>query len=504
MNKFFKVLSSVVIFYFFLQSEALTYEYDVKGIYRFRFTQMRGFFLNDEGDKMSRSTFGSNRLSLKGKFVFSKLVELEMEMYLLEGLNFGDRLEYGREFWEDIRDKREILLITPRKFFITLKTPVGVIEAGNMLSSWGLGIIANDGEGKSNLWSDAYYGDIVERVVFITKPFLRSGISPLRDRFIAGLGADFVLRDEYGGLIKGDIPVEAILFLLYQEKNLYSFGLYTAYRYQRFEGGEYLSAGAYDFYGKVNIPLHNNINFFSEGEIAILEGKTDLIASLGAMKGVHILAGGGALRTGFSTSSPRLKIIFEGGGASGDADLFDKSLRIFTFDPDYKVGLIGYEEVMAGLTAGSAQRISNPELVGTPPPGTDALATKGGVRNSLYLNFYAEWKPLSNFLLKGGFVNIWLLAPLMDPYLSTQNGGIPVNPFGTPYPGKHLGYEFDLGGELKFSLGRGLFLRTGLEGGIFFKGSSLESFADYRFPPNVYKILMRLNFEWKGERDEKI
>lgn len=470
--------------------------------YRLLLTSQEKFYLNDDGKMMDRSRYAGNRFKASVRLDFPNKLSLHGELYLLEGLNFGDELSYGKDYWNDIRDERNPFYTSLREFFIKWESPLGVVEAGSMLSHWGLGILANDGNGKSNIWGNTYYGDAVERIVFATKPFAKSSISFLKDRFITGLGADLVLRDENGGLLDGDIPFEAILFLLLQEKNFYSIGTYIAYRYQKFDEGDTLSVGAYDIYGKIKFNLIGSLSLKIQGEVALLEGKTDFLRSLNAPEAVHLLGIGGVLRTELYSSSPDISFIVEGGGASGDANLFDRHARIFTFDPDYNAGLIAYEEVMAGLTAGSAERISNPEILGVPPPGIEALATGGGISNSYYLNASLVWEPVKHSTLKAGFLDVWLVAPLIDPYLSTENGGVDVNSFGTINPRKHFGYEFDGSAEYSFLLSNQFKLKLAVEGGMFFKGSALSSSGSFSFPENIYKVQLKLFLEWKGGKDE--
>jgi len=56
--------------------------------------------------------------------------------------------------------------IKVRHVYASIKTPVGLLRLGRMPSSWGLGILANDG-----MKLNSNYGDTVDRVMFITKLF---------------------------------------------------------------------------------------------------------------------------------------------------------------------------------------------------------------------------------------------------------------------------------------------------------------------------------------------
>ncbi len=488
-------IAGAVSFAHATEKEVSTLEF--YGSYRFRFTGLKEFFVSGDGDRTGRGNFGEMRLQLGLTSPVRGNVTFYGEFYFLEGLNFGDRLKAGAEFWDDVRNRRSPYLVTPRKFFLKVKTAYGVVEAGQMLSGWGLGIVANDGTGKHNLWGDAYYGDIVDRIVFVTKPFARSGTGVLADNLIAGVGADVVFRDDNGSLLDGDVPLEAILFALYRGE-IITGGVYIAYRYQWFEGGDTLSVGAYDAYFYWRVKETEKWQLTLAGEAAVIEGKTDYLRTLGALKGVHLLGAGGVLRASASYKPIGATLVVEGGAASGDADPLDNHARVFTFDPDYNVGLIAYEEVMAAFSAASAERISNPQVVAQPPPGVDILATYGGVTNSTYFNATLLWEPVHDLKLKMGFLSVWLLAPLVDLYNSTVQGGVSVSPFGVINAGKHFGHEWDFGLSYTLNTDKHFAVTAGMESGMFVPGSALDASSDspVGFPSQVYKSQLRLTLAW--------
>ena len=154
---------------------------------------------------------------------------------------------------------------------------------------------------------------------------------------------------------------------------------------------------------------------------------------------------------------------------------------------------------MAAFTAASAQRVANPEIVNRPPSGVELLATNGAVTNSMYYNLNLVWKPVQELSFKFGYLDVWLIAPLSDLYLSTVKGGVPVNAYGREYPGKHFGREYDFAIESELYIVRGLKLRAGIQGGIFTGGSALKSpdGAKTGFPSQVYKVECRLSLIWK-------
>ena len=59
--------------------------------------------------------------------------------------------------------------VQPRWLYVEWLTPVGLLRVGQQPSHWGMGIVANDGDHPS-LFGDYRYGNIVEQVLFATKP----------------------------------------------------------------------------------------------------------------------------------------------------------------------------------------------------------------------------------------------------------------------------------------------------------------------------------------------
>src|SRR5690606_28075239 len=83
----------------------------------------------------------------------------------------------------------------------------------------------NDGDHPS-LFGDYQSGDIVERILFATRPFGSS--SP----FVVAVAGDLVFRDEQAELVDGDRAFQGVLSLSY-DKGGQQLGVYGVYRNQR-------------------------------------------------------------------------------------------------------------------------------------------------------------------------------------------------------------------------------------------------------------------------------
>src|SRR5204863_515483 len=74
------------------------------------------------------------------------------------------------------------------------------------------------------------------------------------------------------------------------------------------------------------------------------------------------------------TSGP-LTLELLGGYASGDGNPFDATVHNFSFNRDYKVGLILFDQVVAWQTAGIVRRATDANVVNYPSAGVDLLST---------------------------------------------------------------------------------------------------------------------------------
>jgi hypothetical protein len=178
----------------------------------------------------------------------------------------------------------------------------------------------------------------------------------------------------------------------------------------------------------------------------------------------------------------------EVGYASGDADPYDGTERRFVFDPNHKVGLLLFDEVMRWQTARAASAAQDPLLQnGTrPTPGVDLLPTNGGVAGAEYVNPTVIFRPRPWLDLKGGMLIAQTTADVVDPYrLAVQ--GAAVNYRGGDAKRHDLGVELDGGAEARISLDYGLVATVGAQAGVLFPGSALANAAGERMKlPWIY------------------
>jgi hypothetical protein len=164
----------------------------------------------------------------------------------------------------------------------------------------------------------------------------------------------------------------------------------------------------------------------------------------------------------------------EVGYATGDSNPYDDVEHRFTFNPNHKVGLLLFDEIMRFQTARAATAAQNPLLVNgsRPPPGANLLPSNGGVFGAQYVNPTVVVRPKRWLDLKAGVVVAQSTADVVDPYrLATQ--GAYVNYLGGDARRHDLGVELDGGVETRFRLDYGLRAMLGVQAGVLFPGGAL-------------------------------
>lgn len=525
--------------------EPLTYELDdhvrfeLGGYYRFRLTHRTEMLLSEipsgarAGEQIvsESQTYTEHRLRLVPVASFFEQASVHAELDLFTGMLSGDTS--GRDYmyfaqppqrWNEIdgADFDDFVPLHLRHLYGRWESPVGRLQVGRMGSDWGLGLLASSGgEGRNDL-GDAYYGDIVDRVLFATKPLAivraLSGADAAAkdDPVILAFAYDWnVVRDnllkreeDKRDLVRASSPGSTIeltqppeddeaqqwVGAVRVETELFEGGFYTAYRDLVHQDvllpaasrppEEFLRAWVFDVHGKLTLTpgFLGGRTLFAEAELAAITGETNLTVSRIAqsprdpfpesdVEQLGLIARGGVRSGSFD-------VILEGGYASGDADPFDTEVRNFRFHPDLNVGLILFESQLAETSAASAR---NAVLVfdeGGPVRtlGADLLATNGGVTNAIFLSPRVKVRPWER--LEGVLGVLWArtATDYVDPATDfIQSGAFGVfNPFGAPASNHELGVEVDVALRYTFPLAWSD-LEVGVEYGHLFPGNVFEN-----------------------------
>lgn len=529
------------------QADPDAYRFFLHGEHQIRYQAQRSFLLVPTAsdinrhpglaaDSIGQNQFVSHWLRVTPRLQVRDNLEVVGQLDVLTGVLIGE-LAHGTGADQTPRDDYNGFgNIQARWLYAQYKLPFGIVRVGQQPNHWGMGILANDGDHPS-LFGDYRYGSISERILFATKPGGKDS------DFYVALAGDLVYRDQNATLTRGQQAFQGVLAAFY-EHGYSKLGVFSTLRHQEnaktsgsdlFPYTDQIDALAVDVNGRVaaQIPGHDAF-IFAEAEAAYIAGSTNILRTAdqaldGSKTSIRSYGGAAVLgvvhrswatgvwadanasnkeREASAQASARdvsahylgqasekgvpygdLVAQVEVGYASGDADPYDGTERRFVFEPNHKVGLLLFDEVLRFQTARSATAATDPLLTNAnrPTPGVDLLPTNGGVAGAEYINPTFVYRPRHFFDLKAGMVIAQSTAEVVDPYrLATQ--GAYVNYRGGDRHKKDLGVEFDGGFEARFPLDYDLKGVLGGQAGLLLPGGALEDADGVRLPPQWIAI----------------
>ncbi len=479
----------------------------IHGEYQLRAQYMRAFPLDVSTsvaiqkpgaieDSLGQKLFTSHWLRFTPRLQIQENFQLIGQIDLLTGLGIGQTAHDTSADLDPRDDHNAFSNVQPRWLYAEILTPIGLFRVGQQPSHWGLGIVANDGDHPS-LFGDYRYGDISERLLFATRPAGKD--SP----FAVVVAGDLVYRDQLARITRGDQAFQGVLAALY-DKGPNQIGLYGVWRRQvndKTSVAPYstytdaIDLGIVDAAAKFATNVAGTPDAFVFGglEAAVVVGSTNAVrtpdqALSGSDTTVHAYGGAaqlGVVHRGYTDPDKTGTVLdpvtfgdvvgqLEVGYASGDADPYDGTEKRFVFNPNHKVGLLLFDEVMRWETARAATAAGDPRLSNgqRPAAGIDLLPSNGGVFGAQYIYPTMLVRPKRWLDLKGGMVLAQTTSDYVDPYRVATKGAYTNYRGGDP--GKHdLGVELDLGVEARAPLDYGVTLSVGAQGGVLFPGGAL-------------------------------
>ncbi|MCC6644354.1 MAG: hypothetical protein IT374_02140 [Polyangiaceae bacterium] len=404
-------------------------------------------------------------------------------------------------------DEQNPARIDPRWLYLDVWTPVGLVRVGHQPNHFGMGMLANDGDHPS-LFADYSRGDVSERVLFATRPL---GASSPWAVFLAG---DVVYRDANASLADGDRALQGLVGTLLGDEHdqLGAFFVLRDQRRDRDNGQpagatyrEFLRVRALDVNGR----FHGRARgvpgfFFGEAEAAGIWGTTNVtrtVAQARTGEPERLRTFGAAARVGFAREArggtaryADVTAAVAWGYATGDADPYDGVTRRFVMNPNFNVGLVLFDHVLAWKTARAATAASDPLLLNRAPPGVDRLPTNGGVAGATYVNPTLVYRPRPTLDLKAGVLFASATADVVDPYQTAVRGSY-ANFDGGRARNRDLGVELDGGVEWRVPLDFGMSAQLGAQAGVLFPGKALADAAGTR-PAPQHLSMLRLGFQY--------
>lgn len=383
----------------------------------------------------------------------------------------------------------------PRMAYAEWLTPVGQLQVGLQTSSWGLGILANDGAfDAEGLFNQNFGGDRVIRAIFATAPLRPVSASDFAQNFYVAVGGDLVLRDENASLSDGDQAWQGVLAATYRTEPLEG-GTYLVYRNQTDDDGDTLEIfGADIFAEKTWEAGPAGWGFRAAGEGSLLVGETTRTLAVRSAEPVDLAALGVALESDVRYEPGITTLRLKAGYASGDANADDDTLFRFRFDPNYDVGLVLFDYFLPAVSRDAVRRIADPTRSGQPPKGVEGLVNDGAIENAYYLNPQLLFGHEDGLLTGVGVLYAWAPEPVMDPFLSFESGGVPTG-VGGGAAGHELGLEADAAIRYRFNPFGRLVVEAKGEFGILFPGDAFDdAFETPAGPQSLGRVRLALSY----------
>lgn len=318
------------------------------------------------------------------------------------------------------------------------------VEAGLVTSHWGLGMLANDGA-HDPYFGRSDFGDRVVRVRVASRPM--GADSPLLfavagDRVVEDESADWDLAGD------GQAAWQAIGTVLWAQKDGPKGGVYGVYRHQvEADAERETDVVVLDLYGDLPITV-GSATVRVAAEAAAIQGRTDRAQSYNSRDGLDVRSSGATGLVEVQTAGLPGRALLRAGWASGDGDPDDGTSADFTFDRDFDVGMVLFDELLGAVDAAAYAQVSDPEHAGQAPDGAELLVAEGAFRRATFVQPLLVVTPKPWMDVSAGVLAAWATAPISQPFTTTRNGGVPTNHLGEATSGYALGTEFDWAVEL--------------------------------------------------------
>lgn len=156
-------------------------QFDLEGYYRVRghrFTDLFAVPLSgpQSGRPNQVATYMTQRLRLQPVVKYEDLATFKMQADVLDDVVWGDNaslnstaLFAGQPSMTGI-DGQETADFQLNRAWVEITLPVGVVRAGRQPSHWGMGLLANHGDGFDDMFGDNHGGSTYDRMMFATRP----------------------------------------------------------------------------------------------------------------------------------------------------------------------------------------------------------------------------------------------------------------------------------------------------------------------------------------------
>ncbi|MBM4393251.1 MAG: hypothetical protein FJ090_19165 [Deltaproteobacteria bacterium] len=466
------------------------WKFSLDGFYRLRAYD----FIDLYEGQAAGGTYLTHKVRLQPQLNYEDRAKFFMMVDMLDGVLWGDNqslastaLFAGDPSYTGI-DGTEVEPIVVRRAWTEFKVPVGLIRAGRQASHWGMGLLANDGNGFDDTFGENKFGSTYDRILFATRPItvattvanMVNGKSKVRDiPLIAAIGVDRLVEDpliQYYGYTcdpetsdddtrcsadddhswteAREDEYRSDAWWVDTQDDVYEMVYVLVYRGEDVQFSESLkgdlTAGFY-IVNRIQAETESDVliidgyvksevaNTYFEAEMLTIRGGTRAITLDDAEAEDPILKNadiwGYVLRGGYQDQ--KYTALLEYGYASGDDKPTDTEFTGRPLHPDHNVGLLFYEEIMARVTA---------EVWGEKARG---LWSNGGVYNSRYIYPNVRFRPLPNWEIIGAYMMAWPDKPDGSRVRCAEGDDVECTAYTAT--SDYLAWEADLGIKHKWA-----------------------------------------------------
>lgn len=336
------------------------------------------------GDRNEQqAAYLEHRLWLRPRFLVSDAVALNVDFLGLNNVVWGNRPGVVTSYIDNPPQTFGQTLVPPPatsddqlnpgfalwRAWGDFETPIGRFTIGRMPLHWGTGMMFNDGVHTAPHFAD--YGDTADRVQWEML---------IRDQFVVQAAAEI---NSEGFVSDPDETVD--------DRAAYS--LVTAYRSEDITGGLLLRLDRSPSQSFTLFTANGSV----DAQLGKLHGAAEVAGQFGSgdldngLNEASVMGIGAVLEADLDLDVWSIEL--QGGLATGDGDDTDQRVRTFTFDRDYSVGLMMFEQPMPVLAAVAPSELNlgrSYEATLSDPGISNALFVKPRLRRKLIEGLHAD------------------------------------------------------------------------------------------------------------------
>ena len=410
--------------------------FEVHGEYQIRGEGLSQLRLSDYDQAGFRDRLGQTH-RLWHYFRWTPALTYRTNLRFIAQLDVPTGLALGQQTKEvnadyDSLSNRQPMALSPRWLYAEIAANHGIFRIGQQPATWGSGLLFNSGDERLP-FGDARDGTIVERVSWKGRPL--GG----RSHFELLVASDLVFSDTRTRLVNGDITVQSMLGASYVTSAHRRIGLLVLGQERRPnvpDRGNYLgkpvertvtvdAAGSWNF-----LVPGQSTHVFAEGELAQVLGVSqtgDFGRTAGgdqaAVRQFGVFARVGAISTRGVADNRwgRFGLSLEWAWASSDSNSNDNADTRFVFEPNRRVGLVLFDEVLRWKSARAAVA-GQATATGFRVPRE--IASQGGLYGATYIAPSILFRPHPHLDVRGSVLIAQSTGDFVEPSAHALDRGM--------------------------------------------------------------------------------